>query len=160
MPALTPPTLSGPWTTEQVDAFLAEMFIPMRLAVVTPSGWPLVLSLWFLADGGELLAATRPTAVLVRALEADPRCGFEIAGDMPPYRGVRGRADVVLDGAAGAATLDRLLVRYLGSTESPLAQRLRADADDELCLRLRPRTIVSWDFSDRMASSLTPAPKG
>lgn len=128
----------------------------MRLAFVTPSGWPFVLSLWFLPEGGELLAATRPTADLVRALRADPRCGFEIAGDMPPYRGVRGRAEVTLDNDNGAAVLDRLLERYLGNLQSPLATRLRAVAEDEVSLRLRPISYTSWDYTERMASSLPP----
>jgi hypothetical protein len=109
---------------------------------------------WFVPVGDELLAATRPTSTLVRCLEERPRCGFEVAGDDPPYHGVRGRAQVVLDHAAGAATLDRLLERYLGGTTGPLAERLRLDASDEVCLRLRPVSITSWDYRSRMASSV------
>ena len=126
----------------------------MRMSVATDSGWPLVVSLWFVPDGSELLGATRPTSTLVRCLEQRPRCGFEVAGDAPPYHGVRGRATVTLDRAAGAATLDRLLVRYLGGVDSPLAETLRASADDEVCLRLRPVALTTWDYRDRMASSL------
>ena len=135
-------------------AFLAASVIPMRVGISTDSGWPLVLSLWFVPDGLELVAATRPRSTLVRCLEQRPRCGFEVAGDAPPYRGVRGRATVALDRDAGPATLDRLLVRYLGGVESPLAETLRAAADDEVCVRLQPVTLTSWDFRDRMASSL------
>ena len=146
-----PPGLRGPWTRQQVASFLAETVIPMRLSVRDGSGWPLVLSLWFLPDGPELLAATRPTSVLVRCLEREPRCGFEIAGDSPPYRGVRGRALVALDHASGAETLDLLLTRYLGGVDSPLGDRLRARAADEVGIRLRPVAITSWDYRSRMA---------
>ena len=146
--------LHGPWSHDEVDRFLAQTVIPLRIGVVTPSEWPLVLSLWFVPVGGELLAATRPTSTLIRCLESRPRCGFEVAGDTPPYRGIRGRAEVVLDHAAGGATLDLLLQRYLGGTTSPLAERLRLDGSNEVCLRLRPVTITSWDYRARMASSL------
>ena len=67
---------------------------------------------------------------------------------------MRGRAAVTLDRAAGAATLDRLLVRYLGGLDSPLAETLRASSDDEVCLRLRPVALTTWDYRDRMAASL------
>jgi len=126
----------------------------MRMSVESDSGWPIVVSLWFVPDGLELLGATRPTSTLVHCLEQRTRCGFEVAGDTPPYHGVRGRATVELDHEAGAATLDRLLVRYLGGLDSPLAVGLRASATDEVCMRLRPVALTTWDYRDRMASSL------
>ena len=145
--------LRGPFSSSEVDTFLDQAVIPMRLATVGPNGWPLVLSLWFLRDGDEILAATRPDSTLVSFLAQEPRCGFEIAGDEPPYRGVRGRAEVILDGGAGGAVLERLLTRYQGGTSSKLAQTLLARADDEMCLRLQPRSITSWDFSSRMTGN-------
>jgi hypothetical protein len=32
--------------TNDVEAFLTDVVIPLRLACITPMGWPLVLSLW------------------------------------------------------------------------------------------------------------------
>ena len=145
--------LRGPFSPGEVDVFLDTALIPMRLAAVGQNGWPLVLSLWFLREGDELLAATRPTSMLVSHLTQMPKCGFEIAGDEPPYKGVRGRAEVVIDTDAGGPVLERLLTKYLGGTSSPLAQKLMAHASDEVCLRLQPRSIVSWDFTTRMTGS-------
>ena len=154
MAATGQPELRGPWSAEMVRAHLDTSVIPLRIGVESGTGWPLVLSVWFVADGFELLGATRPTSALVRCLERQPRCGFEVASDRPPYAGVRGRAHVELDPAAGAQVLDRLLMRYLGSVETPLGERLRATAADEVCFRLQPVSITSWDFRRRMASSL------
>lgn len=153
------PEIRGPWSAATIREFLDDSVIPMRLGVQSLSGWPIVMSVWFIADGYELLGATRPTSTLVRCLERQAECGFEVAADSPPYRGVRGHAEVELDREAGAATLDRLLLRYLGSLTSPLAERLRTRSDDEICLRLRPVSLLSWDYSRRMATSLITAPE-
>ena len=146
--------LRGPYSSREVDAFLDDAVIPMRLAAVGPTGWPLVVSLWFLRHGDEILAATRPTSTLVAFLAQEPRCGFEIAGDELPYRGVRGRAEVIVDDHAGGPVLELLLTKYLGGTSSPLARNLMAHASDEVCLRLQPRSIISWDFTTRMSGSV------
>jgi len=159
VPQVEWPEIRGPWSASTVHRFLDGAVIPMRIGVEAPSGWPLVLSLWFIPDGLELLGATRPDSVLVRCLERRPRCSFEVAADAPPYRGVRGRARVELDRARGGATLDRLLERYLGSATNPLGERLRARAADEVCLRLAPVSLTSWDYGPRMASSLTESPE-
>jgi len=148
------PVVRGPWSTDQVAAFLHASVIPVRLGVDAGPGGPLVLSVWFVPEGLELVGATRPTSTLVRCLERRPECGFEVAGDAPPYHGVRGRARVELDRVGGAATLDRLLGRYLGGVDSPLAVRLRSAAVDEVGFRLRPVSLTSWDYRDRMADSL------
>ena len=151
MPEPDRPTFRGPWSPEQVADFLRRTVIPMRLGIDAGSGGPIVLSVWFLPDGVGLVGATRPDSTLVRCLERNPRCGFEVAADAPPYCGVRGRARVDLDRTGGAAVLDRLLERYLGGLDGPLAGRLRARATDEVAFRLRPVTLTSWDYRERMA---------
>ena len=107
--ALSTARVSGSFDREQVVAFLDEAVIPLRLACVAPSGWPLVVSLWFVRRGDELVCATQRSSSLVRALEHDQRCAFEVAGETPPYRGVRGRARVAIDPDDGLATLAELL---------------------------------------------------
>jgi len=154
MPAPEEPVVRGPWSAVEAADFLRRSVIPVRLGVDAGPGGPLVLSVWFLPDGLGLVGATRPTSTLVRCLERRPECGFEVAADTPPYCGVRGRARVELDRAGGAATLDRLLERYLGGLDSPLATRLRAAAVDEVGFRLRPTSLTSWDYRERMAASL------
>ncbi len=145
--------LRGPFAPSEVDDFLDTAVIPMRLAAVGPTGWPLIVSLWFLRHGDEILAATRPSSTLVAFLTQEPKCGFEIAGDEPPYKGVRGRAEVIVDDHAGGPVLEMLLTKYLGGTSSPLAKKLMGNAADEVCLRLQPRSIISWDFTRRMSDS-------
>ena len=136
---------------ERVETLLAEAVIPLRLAVLARDGGPRVLSLWYLWRHGALWCATSPHAWVVERLRADSRCGFEVAGDSPPYRGVRGEARAELLPGAGATVLEDLIDRYLGGRASPLARWLLARSADEMAIRIVPEKISTWDYSRRMA---------
>jgi hypothetical protein len=144
---------SGPWSPAQIADHLDRTVIPVRLGVLPVSGWPVVVSLWFVRDGEDILCTTQEDSAVARAVGNDPRCAFEIARDEPPYHGVRGRAHGTLE--AGSETLLLgALDRYLGSTESELARLLRSRKRSEVTLRLRPTRLVSWDYRERMADSV------
>jgi nitroimidazol reductase NimA-like FMN-containing flavoprotein (pyridoxamine 5'-phosphate oxidase superfamily) len=142
--------VSGPWDQAQVERWLAGARIPVRLGVLTAGG-PLVLSLWYRFAGGALLCATGAGADVVAHVRRDPRVGFEVAPDVPPYRGVRGTGRVEVVAEAGRETLARLLERYLDDDNAALADWLLERADDEVALRITDLRITSWDFSGRMA---------
>lgn len=134
--------------------YYEETRIPLRLSCLTETGWPVVLSLWYLFEGGSLYCATPQMAKVVGYVRADPRCSFEVAADQPPYCGVRGQALATIDRQRGAEILERLLVRYLGGVDNPLAANLLARADQEVAIRLDPQRTYTWNFTERMASSL------
>ena len=141
----------GPFSSEQIDTYLRETVVPLRLACADPDGHPLVLSLWFLWREGALWCATAPDARVVALLRAEPRCGFEIARDAPPYRGVRGQGRAELVPARGLEILEALVDRYLGTRESRFARWLLARGMVEMAIRIVPSRISSWDFSRRMS---------
>ena len=149
--ALTTARARGPFGAEQVKAFLDASVIPIRVAVVARSGWPVVVSLWFARDGEELVCATRASSPIVAALAHDDRCAFEVAGCEPPYCGVRGRAKVTVEPDEELRTLRRLVERYLGSTDGTFAAWLLGRTTPEVVLRLDPVDVSSWDYSERMA---------
>lgn len=142
--------ITGPLDHGGVAAFLDTAVIPLRLACVAPSGWPVVVSLWFARRGEELVCATQRSSTLVRTLEREPRCAFEVAGERPPYRGVRGRAHVTIEPDEGLATLAELVERYLGGNESGFARWLLGRTTPEVVLRLDLVEVSSWDFTRRM----------
>jgi len=142
--------LSGPWDRAQVADFLDRTAVPLRLAVNGSQGFPVMASLWFLRDGDDLLCATSPRARLVELLQVDPRCGFEVSADQPPYCGVRGRARAALSQTGGGALLERLLDRYAIARDGGLARWLLARADEEVVITLSPLRVLSWDYRRRM----------
>ena len=146
--------LRGCWSGDEIGSFLEDTPIPMRLAVLDGSGSPWVVSLWFLHDNGALWCATNRNAKLVSYVHAHPQCGFEVAGDAPPYRGIRGKGQATLVPERGGEILTRLLSRYRIAPDSTLAKSLLAKVDQEVAICIKPSRISSWDFTDRMADAL------
>lgn len=144
------PEVRGPWDRARSEEFLRGARIPIRLATVDSEG-PFVQSLWFEYCDGVLWCATQASAVVVRRLQADARCAFEVGGDEPPYRGVRGRATAQVVPEAAADVLPRLIERYLGSGSASLRRWLLGRLETEVALRITPTSMTSWDFSARMA---------
>jgi hypothetical protein len=142
--------VSGPWGRSQIDSFLDITVIPIRIASAGRTS-PLVQSLWFLYDDDAIWCASQAESVLTRRLRADPRCGFEVAGDLPPYRGVRGTGRVELLPEMAPAILPRLINRYLGDESSPLATWLMSRIDSEVAIRISGLRVTSYDFTSRMA---------
>jgi hypothetical protein len=143
-----------PGLTDDETRFLEDAVIPVRLAAVMPSQWPVIVSLWFVPLEGSLWCATQGTAKIVEYLKSDPRCAFEVAPEEPPYRGVRGRATATLHPVRGEEVLKILLRRYLGGIDSPLARTLLAKSATEVAVEIRPASVTSWDYRARMKNSI------
>lgn len=143
---------SGPWSESEVAAYLESAPVPVRLGCASREGGPLVSSLWYLYDGGALWCATRASARVARLLWENPRCAFEVAGDAPPYRGVRGQGRAEIVPELGEPMLRRLIARYLGDGDVPLARWLLGRKGAEVAIRIEPHRLVSWDYTARMAA--------
>ena len=143
-------THSGPWTSNQIDQFLDDTRIPLRLAFLRPEGSPSVVSLWFRRDGDVLWCATASDAFVAQCLARDPRCGFEIAPESPPYCGIRGVAEARLVPERGDEWRERLAKRYLGDSPSEFSKWLLRQSRPETALCLHPRAVTTWDYRKRM----------
>ena len=139
------------WTAEGIERYLREARIPVRLACLGGDGAPLLCSLWYLYHDGAIWCATRQDARLIDWLRDDPRCAFEVSGEQPPYRGVRGQGKALLSPGEGPAVLGQLIDRYLKTRESGFARWLLARQADEVAIRIQPDWITSWDFTQRMS---------
>jgi hypothetical protein len=136
--------------TVSLEEYFQKTVIPLRLSCNSTAGWPVVLSLWYIYEDGALYCATPKTAKVVKYLEADPRCAYEIASDSPPYCGVRGRALATIDEDRGLEILERLLIRYQGTTANNLAKMLLRRSQVEVAIRITPERYHTWNFSSRM----------
>lgn len=136
--------------TEEIARYLSEIKIPIRLACITDTGWPLVTSLWFVFMNQKLYCATQKTAKVIEFFSQNPRCGFEIASDQPPYLGVRGKGRVKLSEVMGPKILRILMDRYDIRKDSTLGKFLLSNLKNEIAIEIEPIRIFVWDYSDRM----------
>ena len=140
----------------EYDSFLEQVRYPLRLGCLDLSGWPVVVSLWYIWENGQLYCATQANARVVGYLEKNPSCGFEISNQSPPYCGVRGRAVAQILPERGPEILEKLLDRYLMGKDDRLVARLKKNIDQEVAVCLVPQQMTSWNFSKRMAKITLP----
>ena len=143
----------GPWSTDQIQHFLQDVRIPLRIACNGASGFPVLASLWFVPEGGKLWCATQRGSSVVSLLSRDSRCAFEVSVETPPYRGVRGTGVATLHDDRGEEILRVLMERYLEDTDSKLASFLLARVEQETAIAIEPQTLVSWDYQERMGAA-------
>ena len=145
------PKLSGPWDESAYETYLRETALPLRLSVVSSSGWPTIVSLWFVYDEGAIRCASKKSTRIVKLLEENPKCAFEVSGETPPYFGVRGQGHVTLDPQLGPKLLPKLIERYVGPENSSFRRWLLAQSTEEVAITIKPIRVMSWDYRKRMS---------
>ncbi len=145
--------LKGPWDRESAERFLAGSTCPVRLGCHGADGFPRVVSLWYLYARETIHCVSHERSALVRMLRRDPRVGFEVAPDGPPYLGLRGRGEAQLQPLGDSPLLEELLQRYLGGSDSQLGRWLLSRSEQEVWVTLRPASLYSWDYRERMAGT-------
>lgn len=142
--------LTGTWDRAETEAFLTAETIPLRLSCHTRGDDLWMLSLWYHYRDGALWCATSASADVVDYLEYDDRVAYEISTNEPPYKGVRGNGTATIKPDPQKELLKELLERYLGGTDSALAEQLLSPERDEVRIRIDPARVYTWDFTDRM----------
>jgi len=132
---------------------LPDSKIPIRIAFIKLSGAPGVISLWFEQIDGKIYCATQKSAKIVSHLKNNPVCGFEIAADKPPYKGIRGEGTVKITNN-GNTILDILIKKYLGEKESTLSKYLKTNSNTEVAIEITPHKISNYDYSKRMKDTV------
>ena len=145
--------LRGALDRDRVESFLETSTIPLRLGCRTPADRPWILSLWYRYVDGVIECSTAATARVVDYLAYESDVAFEVSTNEVPYTGVRGRGSATVDSDPNKETLRVLLERYLGGTDSPLAEQLLDDRRDEVTIRIEPAVCFGWDYTDRMTES-------
>ena len=140
---------------EQINKFIPDIKIPIRVSFIKSNNVPAIISLWYVCNSDKIYCAVQKTAKVVAYLQKNPICGFEIAADKPPYKGIRGEGTVQILNETGAHVLDLLIDKYLGEKESTLSKFLKNNSKTEIALQITPQKIFNYDYSERMKDALT-----
>jgi nitroimidazol reductase NimA-like FMN-containing flavoprotein (pyridoxamine 5'-phosphate oxidase superfamily) len=134
----------------EIKRFIPDVKIPIRVAFIKPNGTPSVISLWFEQIDGKIYCATQKSAKIISYLQKNSACGFEIAADKPPYKGIRGEGTVKILNDKGMDILKILMDKYLGEKESALSKYLKTNSNTEVAIEITPQKIYRYDYSKRM----------
>jgi hypothetical protein len=144
-------SVQSAWPESRVSEFLKTYRAPLRLAVNDVSGFPLICSLWSHYEGGLLFCATTRQSKVVSRLREDPKCGFELAPNEPPYFGVRGHGLATVRSEGAMELLGSLVDRYVGSRDTKFSKWLLGRTEDEVAVEIDIQWMTSWDYSGRMS---------
>jgi nitroimidazol reductase NimA-like FMN-containing flavoprotein (pyridoxamine 5'-phosphate oxidase superfamily) len=127
------------------------------LACLSTSDYPTVVSLWYVYTGKKFYCATQNKAKIVRYLRCSPKCGFEIAGDLFPYRGIRGYGNASILKDRGEDILRMLVQKYLKGKETSRLYKLllsKKHLQNEVVIEIEPVSMYEWDYKERMSDSV------
>ena len=136
--------------------YLIDSYIPIRLACLSTSNYPIVVSLWYVYIDEKFYCATQNKAKIIRYLRCSPKCGFEIAGDRFPYHGIRGYGNASILKDRGEDILRTLVQKYFkGKEKSKLYKLLLSEKhiQNEVAIEIDPVSIFEWDYKERMTNS-------
>ncbi|MCY3411591.1 MAG: pyridoxamine 5'-phosphate oxidase family protein [Candidatus Heimdallarchaeota archaeon] len=147
--------LNQPMFTPSMKDFLKEINIPIRLSCLLPSGYPIVLSLWFIYEPRDdtLICASSEGSKLISYLRTNPKVGFEIASELPPYCGIRGYGTVTLHPDHELQLMKQLYMKYFTNQNSQLYRFLTSRPKQEIQIVIKPQKVFDWNFQKRMQDS-------
>jgi PPOX class probable F420-dependent enzyme len=127
----------------QVRAFLTEGTRTGKLSYTSASGQPLVVPVWFVLEGDELVFNTGKDTAKGRALARDPRTAVCVDLEQPPYAfiQVQGVAELSEDPAELVRTATAIGARYMGPERAVEFGR-RNGVPGELVVRVRPHKVL------------------
>lgn len=127
----------------QVRAFLTQGTRTGKLSYTSASGQPLVVPVWFVLEGDELVFNTGKDTAKGRALARDPRTAVCVDLEQPPYAfiQVQGEAELSEDPAELVRTATAIGARYMGPERAVEFGR-RNGVPGELVVRVRPHKVL------------------
>ena len=128
-------------TESEIIELVRDLTGPVRLASISPNGFPLISTLWFMYERGFFWCITQQRTLLRRNLAADPRCAFEIGLDGQRFKLLRGQGFATLDLEDGGRVTELMINRYIKDTKGPIAETMRAQIPTEYAIAIKPRWV-------------------
>ena len=144
-------------TEEEVNNFLLESKLNIQLATIDQEGYPTIQPIWFLydKDSGKIYCVTQKTTKKARNIYRNPdKIYFSIDDENFPYKGVKGRAVARIseDIDWNIPIVEKINIKYLGTTEHPLAKMIMENTinGSEIVIEIIPKFFSAWDFGKSM----------
>jgi general stress protein 26 len=149
------PGFAAPLTEDEVRNFLAaaDSKLNIHLGTVDVKGEPNIHPTWYYFDvtNNRFYIETSKKSMKTENLNRNNTVYYCVDDPNPPYKGVRGKGKVKIheDVNHNVPIAEKIMVKYLGSLEHPMAKSLISNVKkgDSVILEIHPSYYSTWDYS-------------
>ena len=144
--------LGAPLNERETKDFLSTKVLNIHLGTLDEKGHPNVHPTWFyyVTENNRIYVETSKQGKKTSNLRKNEIVYFCIDDPTPPYKGVRGKGDVKIheDIKFNVPIAEKIMVKYLGSIEHPMAQALlnMQKGGQSVILEISPKYYSTWDY--------------
>lgn len=142
-----------PLTKSEIDDFLNNSKLNIRLGTVDKNDEPMIHPAWFYYMNEKIYIETSKDSQKVNNIRRKNIVYFTIDGDQMPYKGVRGKGTAtIIEGAEKVLPItEKMMIKYTGSLDNPIANQLMdaARAGFSVAIEITPKYYSTWDYSRR-----------
>ena len=144
---------SAPLTEQEAKEFLSESKFNVHFATLDEKGHPNIHPTWYYFDSSKdkIYIETSKDSKKTFNLRKNNIVYFCVDDPNMPYKGVRGKGTVRIheDIEHNIPITEKIMLRYLGSTEHPMARNLigYVKKGDAIILEIIPSYFSTWDDS-------------
>jgi general stress protein 26 len=149
------PGFGAPLTEDEVVNFLTNSKLNIHIGTVDKKGESNIHPTWYYFDNtnNRFYIETSKQSKKTENLHKNNTIYYCVDEPNIPYKGVRGKGRVKIheDINHNIPIAEKIMVRYLGSLEHPMAKALMSNVKngDSVILEISPRYYSTWDYSKR-----------
>jgi general stress protein 26 len=145
------PDFGKPMTENEVRDFLINSTKNVHISTLDEKGEPNIHPTWYYFDNNsdKIYVESGKDSRKTRNLRRNNTVYYCIDDDRIPYKGVRGKGIVRVseDVDYNLPIIKKIVIKYLGSTENPMAKAIIDSIRDRsaVLLEITPRFYATWD---------------
>lgn len=140
-------------TKSEIDDFLHNSKLNVRLGTVDKKGDPMIHPVWFYYMNDKIYIETSKESQKANNIRRKNTVYFSIDEERMPYKGVRGKGTAkIIEGAEKVSPItEKIMIKYTGSLDNPIAKQLMdaAKAGFSIAIEITPKYYSTWDYSRR-----------
>jgi general stress protein 26 len=147
------PAFGAPLNEQEIKDFLMAGKLNVHLGTVDEKGEANIHPAWYFYDPStnKIYVETSKQSKKTYNLQKNGNVYFCIDNPNPPYKGVRGKGTVKIheDVNFNVSIAEKIMVKYLGNLEHPMAQALldMQKKGQSIVLEISPKYYSTWDYS-------------
>ena len=147
------PGFGAPFSEQEIKDFLTTKVLMLHLGTVDGKGHANIhpVAYYYDPSNNKFYVLTEKKSKKVRNLKKNEIVYFCVDDPNPPYKGARGKGDVVIreDLDFNVSILEKIIPRYSGKLEDPTSQALLEELKkgEAVVLEISPAYFSTWDYS-------------